>query len=255
MEVNRIAKELEKKAATDPDVKRITLDGVISVIDIENWRGYEDTSYTAKLQAKYTDLIVMNKWEVCDERRLDDCVDRVRDVSEETPWVKSDKGSIGVDLVFGIDGARIGMLEEVEGEKGHEGHGHGHGSHNDEVEVLSVRVPKKGPGLDGGKFLELLKKAPRDEVYRIKGVAWFASSPEGKSEEGAGRYIFNWAFGRWTFTPFPENAIEDGGMALKMTIVLARGESNRWTKKVLNGGFLDYHEGDIKDAIAVKRVS
>ncbi|KAK6529925.1 hypothetical protein TWF281_009078 [Arthrobotrys megalospora] len=259
MEVNRIARDLEKSAATDPEVSRITLDGVISVIDVENWKGYEDTSYTAKLQAKYTDLIVMNKWELCDERRLDDCVDRVRDVSEDTPWVKSDKGSIGVDLVFGIDGARIGMLEEVEEEKGHEGHGHGHGhghgSHNDEVEVLSVRVPKKDQGLDGGKFLELLKKAPRDEVYRIKGIAWFANPPEGKSEEGAGRYIFNWAFGRWTFTPFPQDAVEDGGMALKMTMVLARGESNKWTKKVLNGGFLDYHGGGIQDAITVKRVS
>ncbi|KAF3206843.1 hypothetical protein TWF192_003049 [Orbilia oligospora] len=255
MEVNRIAKDLERKAATDSTVKRITLDGVISVIDVENWKGYEDTSYTAKLQAKYTDLIVMNKWEVCDERRLDDCVDRIRDVSEETPWVKSNKGSIDVDLVFGIDGARIGMLEEVEEEKGHESNGHGHGNHNDEVEVLSVRVPKKGQGLDVGKFLELLKKAPRDEIYRIKGIAWFANSPEGKGEEDAGRYIFNWAFGRWTFTPFPENSVGDGGMALKMTIVLARGESNKWTKKVLNGGFLDYHEGDIKDAITVKRVS
>ncbi|KAK6524036.1 hypothetical protein TWF694_005703 [Orbilia ellipsospora] len=254
MEINRISREMEKAAAADPSLPRITLDGVISVIDVENWKGYEDTSYTAKLQAKYTDLIVMNKWESCDERRLDDCVDRVRDVSEETPWVKSDKGRIGADLVFGIDGARITMLEAVEEEKGHEGHSHG--GHNDEVEVLSVRLPKSGEGLDGLKFLELLKKAPRDEVYRIKGIAWFGSSPEGKSDQDAGRYIFNWAFGRWTFTPYPQASVETEDMALKMTIVLARGESNRWTKKVQTGGFIEYlGEGGAQDALVVKRVS
>ncbi|KAF3929100.1 hypothetical protein ABW20_dc0107319 [Dactylellina cionopaga] len=254
MEVNRIARDMETAAKTDPSVRGITLDGVISVIDVENWKGYEDTSYTAKLQAKYTDLIVMNKWELCDERRLDDCVDRVRDVSEDTPWVKSDKGRIGADLVFGIDGARIALLEGVaEEEAGHEGHGHG--GHNDEVEVLSVRLPKKGEGLDGTKFLNLLKTAPRDEVYRIKGIASFANSPEGKSGQDAGQYIFNWAFGRWTFTPYPQTAADEE-MALKMTMVLARGESNKWTKKVQTGGFIEYHgEEGTQSAITVKRVS
>ncbi|KAF3911262.1 Aorsin [Arthrobotrys entomopaga] len=251
MEINRISREMDAAALQDPSVPRITLDGVISVIDVENWKGYEDTSYTAKLQAKYTDLIVMNKWELCDERRLDDCVDRVRDVSEETPWVKSDKGRLGADLIFGIDGARIAMLETVEDEKDHGSH-----DHHDEVEVLSVRLPKRGEGLDGQKFLELLKKVPRDEVYRIKGIVWFGSSPEGKSGDGAGRYIFNWAFGRWTFTPYPQTAVEGEELALKMTIVLARGESNRWTKKVQTGGFIEYFgDGGAQDALVVKRVS
>lgn len=51
MEINRIAR------ATGDYV----LDGVVSVIDVENWQGYEDTSVTARLQAKYTDLIIFNK--------------------------------------------------------------------------------------------------------------------------------------------------------------------------------------------------
>lgn len=54
MEVNRLGRDSGKYA----------LDGVIVVIDVENWKGYEDTSYTAKMQAKFTDLIVFNKWEL-----------------------------------------------------------------------------------------------------------------------------------------------------------------------------------------------
>ena len=40
------------------------LDSIITVVDCVNFKGYEDTSYTARLQAKYTDLILMNKHEL-----------------------------------------------------------------------------------------------------------------------------------------------------------------------------------------------
>lgn len=52
MEINRLARQ----------TGQYVLDGVVSVIDVENWKGYEDTSVTARLQAKYTDLIVFNKY-------------------------------------------------------------------------------------------------------------------------------------------------------------------------------------------------
>ena len=54
MEVNRLSRE----------TGAFVLDGVVSVIDVENWQGYEDTSVTAKMQAKFTDLLILNKHEV-----------------------------------------------------------------------------------------------------------------------------------------------------------------------------------------------
>src|SRR5690606_26938890 len=42
LEVNRLARETGK----------YVLDGVVSVLDVENWKGYEDTSYTARIQAQ-----------------------------------------------------------------------------------------------------------------------------------------------------------------------------------------------------------
>lgn len=41
-----------------------TLDSIITVVDCINFRGYEDTSYTAKMQAQYTDIILLNKHEL-----------------------------------------------------------------------------------------------------------------------------------------------------------------------------------------------
>jgi len=40
------------------------LDAILTVVDCVNFRGYEDTSYTAKMQAKYSDVILLNKHEL-----------------------------------------------------------------------------------------------------------------------------------------------------------------------------------------------
>ena len=47
-------RELERE--TDHDLK---LDAILTVIDAENFSGYEDTSPTARMQASYTDLIII----------------------------------------------------------------------------------------------------------------------------------------------------------------------------------------------------
>src|SRR5690606_39273621 len=71
----------------------IEVEGVISVIDCENWTGYSDKSYTAKLQAEFTDLVVLNKWEDGGERKVDELRDRLGDVlREDIPVVKSNYG-------------------------------------------------------------------------------------------------------------------------------------------------------------------
>ncbi|KUI71414.1 putative GTP-binding protein YjiA [Cytospora mali] len=242
MEINRIARQTGQYA----------LDGVVSVIDVENWKGYEDTSVTARLQAKYTDLIVFNKWENCDERRFDECLDRVGDLETDTAWVKSDKGRVSMDLVFGIDGglAQV-MTEEPAGHK-HDDHDHDHGkSHQSEVEVLSIELTgPSGSGVSAESLQKLLKTTPKDEVYRIKAVLTTTATVRGSDEDTSNptpphpqnRYILNWAFGRWTFTPVPNEVTEhesSNQKILRMTMILARYESTKWKTKLESGGLLE----------------
>ena len=47
-------RELERETSGD-----FKLDAIITVIDAENFMGYEDTSPTARMQASYTDLLVI----------------------------------------------------------------------------------------------------------------------------------------------------------------------------------------------------
>lgn len=266
MEVNRLAREGAE----------FVLDGVISVIDVENWGGYEDTSYTAKLQAQYTDLIVFNKWEAVGERRFDECLDRVGDLGVETPWVKSDRGIVDKGVLLGIDGALFAKEEGVlEGPHGHDheqGHGHGHEhkhDHQSEVEVLSVLL-KSAPGqtLDVEALERLLQLAPREEVYRIKGIfrCSAATPPVETSDDMESRrkrfdasemsyYILNWAFGRWTCTPstmVAESA--DESVVARLTLILARYESGKWKKKLEAGGLVQVAGGETTDFVVERLV-
>ena len=47
-------RELERE--TNEDIK---LDAIVTVVDAENFSGYEDTSPTAKMQASYSDIILI----------------------------------------------------------------------------------------------------------------------------------------------------------------------------------------------------
>ncbi|KAL1838986.1 hypothetical protein VTJ49DRAFT_1997 [Mycothermus thermophilus] len=261
LEVNRLAREQPGS---------YVLDGVVSVIDVENWTGYDDTSYTARLQARYTDLVVFNKWEGCDERRLDEVRDRLGDLEVDVAWVKSDKGWVDAGVVFGVDGGLArGLTDEVvaaeEKCKGGEGCGHEHGKekhHQSEVEVLSVEL--KGDGaVDADKLMGFLQKAPKDEVYRIKAVLTTSGTVKNSDAATAtapsprGRYILNWAFGRWTFTPIADEVTEHESSSealLKMTVILARYESNKWKKKLEAGGLLEL-DGSDKGELTVTRVN
>lgn len=129
MEVNRLGRESG----------RYVLDGVMSVVDVENWGGYEDTSFTAKMQARYTDLIVLNKWELCSERRLEDVEDKILEleVEPQIPRTKSRKGWVDKEVVFGLDARLAGLVEE-DGKKEEHVHGHDH-DHASEIEVLRVQ--------------------------------------------------------------------------------------------------------------------
>ena len=236
MEVNRLSRETGK----------YVLDGVMSVIDVENWKGYEDTSYTAKMQARYTDLIVLNKHELVSERRLEDVEDAILalEVEPPIPRTKSSKGWVGKDIVFGLDARLAGITEETKADaKIHEQHDHGHSS---EVEVLTVMLKSedKAACVDTHKLAQFLKDRTKDEVYGIKGILYTSTPPESSDTtpastqqppQGRARYILNWSFGRWIFTSVPLPAGEEPKEeepVLKLTVITARYESTKWKRKI-----------------------
>ncbi|KAF2737867.1 cobW-domain-containing protein [Polyplosphaeria fusca] len=274
MEVNRLSRSTGK----------YVLDGVMSVIDVENWKGYEDTSITAKMQARYTDLIVLNKWELVTERRLEDAEDAILalEVDPPTPRSKSDKGWVDKDIVFGLDAKLAKGIGKTSG------HHHDH-EHSSEVEVLSVTlISASKAGVDVEKLQTLLEEPTKDAVYRIKGILYSSMTP--KSSDGSAsttssstlgppgrsRYILNWAFGRWTFTQVPPPSASTTPLAsgtatpvssgqstplpqgeepeLRLTVVTAKYESNMWKKRIESSGLVALKDGS-DGALTVQKIA
>ncbi len=270
MEVNRLGTESGN----------YVLDGVVVVIDVENWKGYEDTSYTAKLQARYTDLVVFNKWEHVSERRYEDCLDRLGDLELQIAHVKSDKGQVDQSVLLGLDSALAKNVAPIL--ESHHHHEHGD-NHQNEVEVLSITL-SSDQALSQAVSLENLEKflvsAPKDEIYRIKAILTASHPPNNsdgstvvpqqaaqqqqQQQQMMEDYILNWAFGRWTFTPLTtqsnnnttttttadsspradpkSSSTRERIIILRMTIILARGEAGRWKTRLESGGLIEQEE-------------
>ncbi|KAL9128981.1 MAG: hypothetical protein Q9217_002456 [Psora testacea] len=270
MEVNRLGRE----------TGNYVLDGVIVVIDVENWKGYDDTSYTAKMQARYTDLIVFNKWELVDERRYEDCLDRMGDLEIQVASVKSDKGRVDQSVILGMDNALANADESKLSHAIDHGISHDHAQdHQSEVEVLSITLSSQntsqGVKLEAlGKFLT---SAPKDEIYRIKAIVQASRLPESSESisdpamslqgKKAAKYILNWAFGRWAFSPIstsqsrfvePSTDVERDERAecliLQMTVILARYEAAKWKNRIETDRYLLPEEPSEKSALRITRL-
>ncbi|TKX25313.1 hypothetical protein C1H76_2546 [Elsinoe australis] len=249
----KLVVEINRQAV---ETGRYTLDGVVSVIDVMNWEGYSSASYTAKLQAKQTDLIVLNKWEDAGEDKLDRVLDRLGDLDVETPHVKSDMGWINVELLFGLDGKMVKGLVKDEGHHHQNGEKH---DHNEEMECLSVTLEgKREDEADLKKLDDLLKKAPKDEVFRIKAIVHSKTPPigfqgaTGDDSEGLSRYILNWSFGRHTWTR--DSSASTEGPLLRMSLFLAQYESTKWTKRLESGQYVSTTENPEQSGLVVTRV-
>lgn len=236
------------------------------MIDVENWLGYEDTSVTARMQAKYTDLIVFNKWESAGEDAYDRALDKVGDLEVQTASVKSSMGWVSSDVVLGIDGGLIGEEGLEEAMKSEQSHNHEHvreHEHQSEVEVLSVVLEGSGSdGVDLDSFEDLLLAVPKDEVYKIKGLILTNKAPPDsagtrKASVAGGPLVsvLNWAFSRWQYTPL---AVEDfsvlNGAAARLTFILARGESIKWKRKLEAGDLVMLEGKPTNSKLSVSKV-
>lgn len=255
-----------------------TLDSDVENADSSdlNRRGYEDTSYTAKMQARYTDLIVFNKWEHVDERRYDECLDRVGDLELPVANVKSDHGIVDMNLVLGLDSMLAKDISLQDRGDPHEMHSHA-ADHQSEVEVLSVTLSSKGKNVSAVNLESLeafLLSAPKDEIYRIKAIISATRPPASSAGDAdaamvrqgqkSADYLLNWAFGRWTFSPVGTASpsyvnsstvqvqeSETQIPILRMTIILARDEARKWKSRIESGGLI---ESEIKSDEGLLRV-
>ncbi|EPQ54298.1 cobW-domain-containing protein [Gloeophyllum trabeum ATCC 11539] len=224
-------RELERETRGD-----FKLDAIVTVIDAENFTGYEDSSPTSKMQASYTDVILINKWEHVSERQLDILIDELNTLNDLTPKIRC-QGRNGVDpnLIFGLDTKLFSETdkeltridgthnEEVEtvtiykgpaSEKPHSHHDHGRGHDDQKTEDGNLEETAVEP-VKEDILVAALNELSKESVWRVKG---FVRVPGGTK-------ILNWAFGRFELTDLQGGKSE--GAVIRLTAMGERGEVKR----------------------------
>ncbi|CAK5268577.1 unnamed protein product [Mycena citricolor] len=174
-------RELERQ--TDGDLK---LDAIATVIDAENFTGYEDTSPTAKMQASYTDIILINKWELVNDRKLDTVLDHLHTLNDSTPKIRC-------RLFLDADTPAPVHNDEVETVSigGHKHHDHPHED--------AHQIEHATEDIDEEVLTGALSQLSKESVWRVKGFIRI---------KGKGTYILNWAFGRFDLTVYRDDDID-----------------------------------------------
>ncbi|KIK10303.1 hypothetical protein K443DRAFT_670927 [Laccaria amethystina LaAM-08-1] len=192
---------------TDGDFK---LDAIVTVVDAENFSGYEDTSPTARMQASYSDIILINKWENVSERELDVVMDHLYTLNDATPKIRCQRRN-GVDpkLLFGLETKLFTSVES-----------YGMEDHHEEVETVSVVRGDEGR-VEEEVLANGLSKVSKEVVWRVKG---FVRGVDGW-------VIVNWAFGRCELRGYGG---QDLSGSVHLTVMGERGEVAR-AARVLAG--------------------
>ncbi|KAI9440117.1 cobW-domain-containing protein [Lactarius indigo] len=250
-------RELERETA-----RALALDAIVTVIDAENFAGYEDTSVTARMQAQYTDVLLINKWEHVPERALDDVLEHLNTLNELTPKIRCTGRSVDPALIFGIDSKLFrddgppppGTTMPNEGVVA---------QHHDEVETVTLlrdapalathvhtdacnhthphpqnptAIPRDAdaplPRLDEPALSAALGQLSKESVYRVKGFIRFSTARPRAAEGEEGQQILNWAFGRWELVRVPDSSLEENGEFVRLTVMGERGEVRRYAKKL-----------------------
>jgi G3E family GTPase len=152
------------------------LDGIITVIDVLNFAAYKDVSYTAKIQAQYTDLILLNKVELVSAEKLDKVIDSVNDLNSETNKIVVQNAMVDPNLIFGIDRSLSQtVLPNSTNPK--------HQSMDADMLIINTDKPLSKTLLEN-----LVLSLPKWDFIRIKGLI---VSNEGK-------YLINYIFGKYS---------------------------------------------------------
>jgi G3E family GTPase len=178
---------IEASGAADPSAIALMIsahpklyrDGVISIVDVVNFKGYTDLSTTARRQAQFTDLIVFNKIELVELDQKRAVVGYVREFNEHAPIVEAPEGRLNPAVVFGISSTALETLLQRDHAYQHDHRdphstSHAHSDHLTTDGIETFHLVSSGVASPEA-VTAFLAKLPA-QVFRVKG---FFTAPDG----------------------------------------------------------------------------
>lgn len=182
-----------------------TLDGVLTLIDAAQFTPDCFDSQAAVKQIVYGDLLLLNKTDLVDTQRLDEIEQTLAKLRPNPKVLRIQQAQIPLSVILGLEGLsleRWGEMPEGAGHEQHHGHhqdhhhhGHDHAQDHDhdhdhdhgknklasdhltEDGFMSVAFESDRPFSLRG-FQKFLDCQLPQQVYRGKGIVWFADSQQ-----------------------------------------------------------------------------
>ncbi len=186
------------------------LDSIVTTVDCENFSLDLFNSQAAYSQIAYGDIILLNKVDLVNEADVDVLEGRIREIKEGARILRTTRSQVSLPLVLSVglfESDRY--FEEKESEGGHDHHHHDHDHHHhdhhhhdhdhghhhhdhdhdhdhhhhhhsDHLEqdgFTSVSFESDTP-FNIRKFQDFLDNQLPENIFRAKGILWFAESPQ-----------------------------------------------------------------------------
>jgi G3E family GTPase len=147
------------------------LDAIVTVVDAETFTPKEHYKSNAAMnQIVYGDIIVLNKTDLLAESKVETLERDLRSVKEGARILRSEYGKVPLSLILDINLSQTISFTEVEVEPG-QAYPH---LNNDGFMAVSFQSDRP---LALKKFQQFLDHQLPDNIFRAKGILWFAESP------------------------------------------------------------------------------
>ncbi|MEM9508818.1 MAG: GTP-binding protein [Cyanobacteria bacterium P01_E01_bin.35] len=148
------------------------LDSVITLIDAETFTPEHFHSEVAYKQIAYGDILLLNKTDLVDREQLTALETYIASIKNNPRIIHTQYAQVPLPLILDVGLSQTDSLPEAE----HGEHHHHHHSHHLEADgFVSLSFESDRP-FDVYKFNKFLNEGLPLEVFRAKGIVWFAGS-------------------------------------------------------------------------------
>ncbi len=147
------------------------LDSVITLIDAETFTPEHFNSEVAYKQIAYGDILLLNKTDLADREQLTALGTYIASIKQNPRIIHTQYAQVPLPLILDVGLTATDSYPEQEHHKHH--HHHSHHLETDGFVSLSFHSDKP---FDVYKFQKFLNEGLPLEVFRAKGIVWFAGS-------------------------------------------------------------------------------
>jgi G3E family GTPase len=177
------------------DLRDLTqLDAILTVVDAETFISEALNSEAANLQLMYGDMILLNKIDLVAESDLNTIETHARAIKQGAKILRCEYGRVPLSLILDVNFSESGSSEQVLSAPQS-----GASTHLANDGFMSVSFQSDRP-IALKKFQQFIDYRLPDNVFRAKGVLWFAESPKRHLFQLSGKR-FTIDDSEWTKTP------------------------------------------------------